>query len=41
VTATFVAEKPGFTDAAMVTGRVHVLGIGVPRCLLERFDVSP
>lgn len=42
VTATFVAEKPGFgnPEAAAFTGRVHVLPIGVPRALLRRFGVS-
>jgi len=41
VTATFVAEKPGFVEAAAFTGDVHVLGIGAPRRLLRRFGLSP
>jgi NAD(P)H-hydrate epimerase len=41
-TATFVAPKRGFDapGAAAFTSRVHVIDIGVPRCLLEAF-VSP
>ena len=41
-TATFVAPKRGFDapGAAAFTGQVHVIDIGVPRCLLEAF-VSP
>jgi NAD(P)H-hydrate epimerase len=41
-TATFVAPKRGFDAprAAAFTGQVHVIDIGVPRCLLEAF-VSP
>jgi NAD(P)H-hydrate epimerase len=39
VTATFVARKIGFDapGAADYTGQVHVVDIGVPRRLLERF----
>ena len=42
LTATFVAEKAGFTNpsAAAFTGTVHVLGIGAPAALLRRFSVS-
>jgi NAD(P)H-hydrate epimerase len=41
-TATFVAPKRGFhaPGADAFTGQVHVIDIGVPRCLLEAF-VSP
>jgi NAD(P)H-hydrate epimerase len=41
-TATFVAPKRGFETpaAAEYTGQVHVIGIGVPRSLLERFAIS-
>lgn len=41
-TATFVARKLGFDapGAAAFTGAVHVVGIGVPRRLLERFDAG-
>ncbi|MDZ4773304.1 MAG: NAD(P)H-hydrate epimerase [Planctomycetota bacterium] len=41
-TATFVAEKQGFLNprAAAVLGRVVVLGIGLPRALLERVSGS-
>lgn len=37
-TATFVARKTGFDapGADELTGQVHVLGIGVPRVMLER-----
>ena len=43
LTATFVAEKAGFTNpsAAAFTGTVHVLGIGAPAALLRRFSVRP
>jgi NAD(P)H-hydrate epimerase len=43
VTATFVAPKRGFDNAAArdFIGEVHVLGIGAPVSLLERFGVSP
>ena len=36
-TCTFVAMKRGFTipGAAQYTGRIHVLDIGAPRCLVE------
>jgi NAD(P)H-hydrate epimerase len=36
-TCTFVAQKPGFLqpDAAVYTGKVHVLDIGAPRRLIE------
>ncbi len=39
-TATFVAMKQGFLapDAGEWTGKVHVVGIGVPRALLEQFQ---
>lgn len=39
-TATFVARKMGFDakGAAALTGRVHVIDIGVPRALLEQLD---
>jgi len=42
VTATFVARKTGFAamGAAELTGQVHVLGIGVPRVLLERMGLE-
>jgi NAD(P)H-hydrate epimerase len=38
-TLTFVASKLGFknVDALQFTGRIHVLGIGVPAVLLEEF----
>ena len=37
-TATFVARKPGFNqiDAQKLTGKVHVIDIGVPRILLTQ-----
>lgn len=43
LTATFVAEKAGFANpsAAAFTGTVHVLGIGAPAALLQRFSVRP
>ena len=36
-TCTFVAQKPGFLQPGVdeYTGRVHVLDIGAPRCLVE------
>jgi NAD(P)H-hydrate epimerase len=39
-TATFVARKRGFdvAGAAAFTGAVHVIGIGVPRAVLDRFS---
>jgi NAD(P)H-hydrate epimerase len=39
-TATFVAPKKGFTEPAARAwlGDVHVIGIGVPRVLVEQFD---
>ena len=42
VTATFVAQKAGFdaVGAAEFTGPVHLLGIGVPRVLLERMGLA-
>ena len=42
ITATFVAEKAGFATpaSARFTGRVHVVGIGAPGCVLGRFGVS-
>ena len=41
VTATFVAPKAAFTNptAAAFTGAVHVLDIGAPAALLERFGL--
>jgi len=41
-TATFVAAKLGFTapGAADYTGKVAIIDIGLPRCLLEPFRVS-
>ncbi|OYP38294.1 NAD(P)H-hydrate epimerase [Rhodopirellula sp. MGV] len=41
LTITFVAAKEGFAnpDAAGVLGEVDVVGIGVPKCLLEQFGV--
>lgn len=41
-TGTFVAAKAGFAavGAGAFTGAVHVLGIGAPRRLLERFGVN-
>jgi NAD(P)H-hydrate epimerase len=41
-TATFVAAKRGFEapGAAAYTGQVHVIDIGVPRSLLERFAIA-
>ena len=40
-TATFVAPKLGFSvpGAADYTGEVAVIDIGLPRCLLEPFEV--
>ncbi len=42
LTATFVAMKTGFTEphAQEFTGPVHVVSIGVPRCLLEELGLS-
>ncbi len=42
-TATFVARKVGFDapGADAFTGRVHVIGIGVPRRLLQGLDDRP
>ena len=39
-TITFVAEKAGFANAAEFIGKVTVVGIGVPRILLERFKLN-
>jgi hypothetical protein len=41
-TATFVAQKIGFANPAAREwlGQVHVLGIGVPRALLETIPVA-
>ena len=41
-TATFVARKPGFDSpgADQLTGKVHVIDIGIPRVLLARFSPS-
>lgn len=43
VTATFVARKRGFDSpgAAVLTGDVHVVGIGAPRALLAEFGLVP
>jgi len=42
VTATFVAPKRGFDTpgAGVLTGPVHVVGIGAPACVLARYGVS-
>jgi len=42
-TATFVAPKRGFDSpgAALYTGQVHVIDIGVPRVLLQSFTLPP
>jgi NAD(P)H-hydrate epimerase len=37
-TATMVAPKIGFAGASKYTGRVHVVGIGIPRQLLTCLD---
>ena len=41
-TATFVTRKPGFDSpgADQLTGKVHVIDIGIPRVLLDRFNPS-
>ncbi|MCC9600570.1 NAD(P)H-hydrate epimerase [Stieleria sp. JC731] len=41
MTITFVAVKDGFSqpEAQEFTGEVHVVGIGVPKCLLDQFGV--
>jgi NAD(P)H-hydrate epimerase len=40
-TATFVAAKLGFNaDSAAYTGKVAIIDIGLPRCLLEPFRVA-
>lgn len=42
-TVTFVAAKQGFShvEAGKYTGKVHVAGIGAPRCLLAEYGVVP
>lgn len=41
MTATFVARKPGFLNpqAVAALGEVHVVDIGIPRLLLDRYTV--